>query len=310
MISVCDLVFEYPGRRALHGVSLEVAPGGITALVGPNGAGKTTLLRCIAGLQTPVAGSVFIGGVDAIRSRRECHRLLGYLSDFFGVYDRLTVRQCLEYMAMAHGLRGSDVARAVARTSERVAITGYLEARAGTLSRGLRQRLALGQAVVHDPQFLLLDEPASGLDPEARRGLSLLLTRLQEAGTTLIVSSHLLSELEDYCTDILILDRGRVVHQRSVRRQDTRVRAYVLDVVGDKPTALRKLEATPGVGQPRIEGDRLVFESDRDRAFLAEILSSLVKDGMAVAAFHEYREDMQELYFSALSGTRRAHDES
>lgn len=164
IISVRDLVFDYSGKRALRGVTFEVPRGSVLALVGPNGAGKTTLLRCIAGLQEPLAGTVSIAGIDAVAHRRDCHRQLGYLSDFFGLYDTLSSRRCLSYMAWTHGLRGADAEGAVVRAAQRVDIEPYLEAAAGTLSRGLRQRLAIAMAVVHDPKVLLLDEPAAGLD--------------------------------------------------------------------------------------------------------------------------------------------------
>src|SRR6185369_9813264 len=165
---VDGLCFDYPGVRALDGVGFELERGTVTALVGPNGAGKTTLLRCLAALETPLAGRIEVAGVDVLESPREAHRRLGYLSDFFGVYDALTVEQCLVHAAAAQGVEQAAVAAAVRRTAERLGLDDRLRTVAGTLSRGLRQRLAIGQALVHAPALLLLDEPAAGLDPEAR----------------------------------------------------------------------------------------------------------------------------------------------
>jgi ABC-2 type transport system ATP-binding protein len=304
VIAVRDVVFDYAGRRALRGVSLDVARGSITALVGPNGAGKTTLLRCMAGLQYPLAGTVRVGGVSVIDNRRESHRLLGYLSDFFGVYESLSAAQCLHYMALAHGMRGDEAVRAAARAAQRVEITDHLHARAGTLSRGLRQRLALGLAIVHQPQVLLLDEPAAGLDPEARHSLSRLLVDLRTQGVTLVVSSHILAELEDYCTEMLILNDGRVVDQCDERARAERPRVYVVRVVGDKNPALHALAAMPAVLRARADGDRIVFECGADESFLADVLASLVKRGIAVSSFHGHAQDMQELYLAALDQTR------
>ena len=153
MIKIRDLVFEYPTARALDGVSLDVAPEAITALVGPNGAGKTTLLRLMAALDTPYAGSVAIDGLDTQREPREVHRTLGYLPDFFGLYDGLSVRRCLTYAARAHGLVSMDGDAAVTEAAESVGLADRLDQAAGALSRGLRQRLAIAQALVHRPKL-------------------------------------------------------------------------------------------------------------------------------------------------------------
>ena len=185
MIEVRDLVYEYPTKRALEGVSLNVPAQTIVALVGPNGAGKTTLLRCLAALEPPYSGAVTIDGLDTREHPREIHARLGYLPDFYGLYDELTVRRCLTYAAWSHGLSAEAVDAAVTKAAARVGLSDRLESKAGELSRGLRQRLGIGQAIVHEPKVLLLDEPAAGLDPQARRDLSGLLTSLRDAGMTL-----------------------------------------------------------------------------------------------------------------------------
>jgi ABC-2 type transport system ATP-binding protein len=197
MIAVRGLVFDYPGIRALDDVSFSLEPETITALVGPNGAGKTTLLRCLAGLDMPFAGEVTVAGLDVRREPRQSHRHMGFLADNAGLYDDLTVEQCLRYRAAALGLPASERDRAVQHAAQGLVIADRLHQKAGTLSRGLRQRLAIAETIVHHPQVLLLDEPASGLDPESRVGLADTLRRLKREGMTIIVSSHILSELED-----------------------------------------------------------------------------------------------------------------
>jgi ABC-2 type transport system ATP-binding protein len=211
MIDVRDLVYEYPSKRALEGVSLAVPAQTIVALVGPNGAGKTTLLRCLAALEPPYSGMVRIDGLDTREYPREIHSRLGYLPDFYGLYDELSVCRCLTYAAWSHGIAAAAVEPAVAKAAERVGLSDRMETKAGELSRGLRQRLGIGQAIVHEPKVLLLDEPAAGLDPQARRDLSVLLLALRDAGMTLVVSSHILAELEDYCSEMIIIENGRVV---------------------------------------------------------------------------------------------------
>src|SRR4051812_25593475 len=216
MIEIQGVVFDYPGHRALSGINLSIAGGAITALVGPNGAGKTTLLRLMAALETPYDGRVTIDGLDTREAPRAIHERLGYLPDFFGLYDALSVRRCLHYAARAHGIASGQAAAAAQDAAARVGLTDRMEQAAGALSRGLRQRLAIAQAIVHAPKVLLLDEPAAGLDPQARRDLSQLLLSLRDGGMTLVVSSHILAELEDYSDRMVIVDHGRIAGGQSI----------------------------------------------------------------------------------------------
>src|SRR3569832_395599 len=211
MLRVEHVIFDYPGRRALDDVSFEFAPGFITALVGPNGAGKSTLMRVCSALDRPFAGRVLLQGLDIHENPREAHRRMGYLPDLFGLYDEMTVRQCLEYRAAAQGVSTSKQRVALEQAASRMDLRDRLNQKAGELSRGLRQRLAIAQATIHNPMFVMLDEPASGLDPEARIGLANALKTLCAEGMTIIVSSHILAELDDYSTHILMIRDGRIV---------------------------------------------------------------------------------------------------
>jgi ABC-2 type transport system ATP-binding protein len=217
MIVVENLVYEYPGKRALENISFSLESKTITALVGPNGAGKTTLIRCLAALAQPFSGKITISGYDTQENPREIHRSLGYLSDFYGFYDDLTVEQNLCYFAWSHGVSYVDTHNKVDKALSRLQLENFRLQSAGTLSRGLKQRLAIAQAIVHEPELIILDEPASGLDPEARIQLSALFVELNQAGSTLIVSSHILAELEDYCTQMLVMRDGKIsdFHQLS-----------------------------------------------------------------------------------------------
>jgi len=214
MISVRHVSYDYPGCRALDDVSFELSPASITALVGPNGAGKTTLLRAMAALEEPMAGEIFVDGLNIWEAPREAHRLMGYLPDHFGLYQELSAYRCLLYAAYARNLAEDEAEQSVRWAAQEVGLVDKLEERAGTLSRGQRQRLALAQAIVHRPKVLLLDEPASGLDPEARADLSRLMKNLAAGGMTLLISSHILAELESYCTAMLVLEQGKLLsHQ-------------------------------------------------------------------------------------------------
>lgn len=223
MISVNNLTFDYPGKRALQHVSFSIEPGSITALVGPNGAGKSTLMRCIAALETPSSGSIHVDGLDVLENPREAHALMGYLPDVFGLYGELSVEQCLRYHAMVQKISKQDQKAAVERVAIRMQIQDLLFQEVKTLSRGQLQRLAIAQAIIHHPKVLILDEPASGLDPEARSHLSQLLILLAKEGITMLVSSHILAELEDYCTHMLVLRDGRIVKHCAIDESSKRM---------------------------------------------------------------------------------------
>jgi ABC-2 type transport system ATP-binding protein len=295
MIEIRELVFEYPGHRALAGVSLTIVKNSITALVGPNGAGKTTLLRCMAALETPYSGSVTINGLDTREAPRAIHAGLGYLPDFFGLYDALSVRRCLHYAARAHGIGAREAAGAAEVAADRVGLSDRMEQAAGQLSRGLRQRLAIAQTIVHQPKVLLLDEPAAGLDPKARRDLSQLLLSLRDSGMTLVVSSHILAELEDYSDRMVIVDHGRIAGGESIAlKTGARLRIVLAAPREDLKDFLsgqgaQILEATAG---------QAVVSMGADAAARAQLLAALVGAGFAVADFTEDIRALEDVYFA------------
>lgn len=300
MIEVKNLIFEYPTKRALHDVSCVIKTGSITALVGPNGAGKTTLIRCIVGLHGPFSGQVLFDGVDVHEHPRDCHRRMAYLSDFFGVYDQLTVRQCLTYTARAYGVSGDHVRTVVEAAAERLQLADRLREKAGALSRGLRQRLAIAQAIVHEPEFLVLDEPASGLDPEARQSLSMLLIGLRDAGMTLLVSSHILAELEGYCTDMLIMREGRIIDSRQLTGDLTDARRLRIDLAAPSDTLFALLEETPDVAQVSVVDDVATLLFSGDIAAQHGLLRRLVDAGEPVAGLREDRIALQDAYIAQI----------
>ena len=295
MIEISALVFEYPQQRALDGVSLTIAGGAITALVGPNGAGKTTLLRCMAALETPYAGRVTIAGLDTREAPRAIHARLGYLPDFFGLYDALSVRRCLHFAARAHGIGPNEAAGAAEAAAARVGLSDRMDQMAGALSRGLRQRLAIAQAIVHRPAVLLLDEPAAGLDPQARRDLSDLVLALKKDGMTIVVSSHILAELADYSDRMVIVDHGRIAGGESISLGGSAGLRIALAVPRD------------GLAEALARAGATVVESDDGQAVAmlaggaearAALLAALVGEGFAVSDFTEETRNLEEVYFS------------
>jgi ABC-2 type transport system ATP-binding protein len=294
MIEVHDLVYEYPTKRALDGVSLRIQAGSITALVGPNGAGKSTLMRCIAALEMPYSGRVLIDGLDTRSAPRRIHERLAFLPDFFGLYDQLTVTRCLTYAGLAHGLRGAKLDRAVDIAAARVGLTDRMGDRASELSRGLRQRLAIGQAIVHEPRVVLLDEPAAGLDPDARRNLSRLFRSLSAEGMTLVVSSHILAELEDYCTDMVVIRDGKLAGGQSVSLSRPRF-TYVIHLDAPAPGLHDSLQQIPGVSDPVTAGLETTISLDSPSR-RNEIIRALIAAGYPVVGFREQRHTLEQAY--------------
>ena len=298
MIVVRDVVYDYPTARVLHEVSFEAPQGAVLALVGPNGAGKTTLMRCMAALEPPTQGAITIAGLDTQADPRGVHAALGYLPDFYGLYDELSVRQSLVYAARSRGIAAGEAVAAAEAAAGRVELTDRLDQLAGRLSRGLRQRLAIAQTIAHRPRVLLLDEPAAGLDPEARRSLSDLITRLAGEGMTIVVSSHILAELEDYSTRMLMLRDGRVAGGgvvaagQTAPQDETLVRIQLAAPRGDLAEALTGLGLEPqAVGADEAS---LVVRGGPEAE--AALLARLIEAGLAIRAFVPTRRTLEQAY--------------
>src|SRR2546421_212620 len=211
MIKVQNVYKRYRSVHALDDLSLEVPQGAIYGLIGPNGAGKTTLLRILGALISPTAGQVWFDEEEVSRSPIAIQRKVGYMPDFFGVYPDLTSTEYLEFYAGIHGVARRKLASTIMDLLELVDLTSKRDSPVETLSRGMKQRLCLARALVHDPDVLLLDEPASGLDPRARIELRELLRTLHGMGKTIVISSHILLELAEMCTDVAIIQGGHLV---------------------------------------------------------------------------------------------------
>jgi ABC-2 type transport system ATP-binding protein len=237
---------------------------------------------------------------------------MGFLPDFYGLYDDLTVARCLAYRAGAQGVAAADRPRLVERVAARLAIADRLGQKAGTLSRGLKQRLAIAQAIIHEPKVVLLDEPASGLDPEARHGLADVLRQLQAEGMTLIVSSHILAELADYSTEMLMIDRGRVVEHRAVGRGG--------DVDGTAPILLTlaapddrlgaALAAVAGVSELSVDGVAARFHLAGGAAARHLVLKALLDSGLPVSGFAVAETSLQDTYLARMRGAGTENGES
>src|SRR5438093_253756 len=211
MIEVHHLRKEYDQTVALENLHLEVPEGEVYGLIGPNGAGKTTLIRILATLLEPTYGQVRIAGIDVLEEPLRVHPLIGYMSDFFSLYENMLVWEYLDHFARCYRIPAQRRSRLIAEVLQLVSLEVRRDAEIKALSRGMRQRLCFAKTLLHEPQVLLLDEPASGLDPAGRIEFRELLKQLHEMGRTILISSHILTEMADFCTSIGILEEGRLL---------------------------------------------------------------------------------------------------
>jgi ABC-2 type transport system ATP-binding protein len=301
MINVKNLIFEYPGHRALDHVTFHIKRNSVTALVGPNGAGKTTLMRCLCGLDRPLSGNIVVDSINVIEHPRKSHGRIGYLSDFFGLYDELSVRRCLIYAAQTNGAT-LDIAQSAEQTAERLNLSARLDQPVRELSRGLRQRVAIAQAIIHNPHVLILDEPASGLDPEARHDLAELFGLLQSAGMTLLISSHILAELSAYASDMLVIRGGRIIDQQTLNTSTSSARQVLIEVLHGARTAYDFLAAHESVHHVSADGNKFVCEITSDDQAQQQLLKDLVDKNASVVNFSTVQSDLQRSYLDSVKG--------
>jgi ABC-2 type transport system ATP-binding protein len=305
------LVKRYDGTLAVAGIDLSVEQGEIFGLVGPNGAGKTTTLRILATLLLPSAGTAEIAGMSVTRNPDDVRRVLGFMPDSFGVYDDMKVWEYLDFFARCYGMGAADRRRMIGDLLELVDLGTKRDDYVQTLSRGMQQRLCLAHALVHDPQVLLLDEPASGLDPRARVELRELLRELRSLGKTILISSHILPELEELCTSVAIVDRGQVLAQGRVADIERRLRfGAVLRVrmllEGEALEAARdRFGQDPDVATAVLLEDGTIELGFRgDDAASARLLAESVAAGMPIVSFARAASDLEELFLQVTSPDR------
>ncbi|MET0623138.1 MAG: ABC transporter ATP-binding protein [Pyrinomonadaceae bacterium] len=304
MISTSGLTKFYDTHPAVHDVSLFVPAGETCALVGPNGAGKTTLLKMLAGLLRPSGGKIEVADIEVGAFPKRLHRIVGYVPDTFGLYDELTVRQFLEYFARAGGVAAASVSKRIDAVLDLTNLGSKRDARVGALSRGMRQRLVIAKTLLHAPKVLLLDEPASGLDPHARMELRDLIKQLAALGTTLVVSSHILTELADFSTSVVIMERGRVV-------RSGRIDALVSELAGGIPVRVvlleaggaarlaEDLEARAEVKGIKITGATVDFTHTGAREALAGLHRELVTAHAGVVSFYERQLTVEDVFLAS-----------
>jgi len=305
MIDVIDLVKQYGTFRAVDSLCLHIGKGEIFGFVGPNGAGKTTTMKIIAGLMPATSGSVFVKEVNVIENPRVLREKIGYMPDFFGVYDNLKVSEYMDFYAGAYFIPYQERPAIIHNLLELVGLTYKQDAYVDSLSRGMKQRLCLARALIHDPEVLLLDEPASGLDPRARVEMKEILKQLKELGKTIIISSHILSELAELCSVVGIMDHGRLAAYGSINdimRQLNSARTLIVKPLAMSEEFLRALTEQPGVSSLIENTTDCEFRFDGAEADMARLLSNLTARGIPIVAFREREGNLEEMFMQLTGG--------
>lgn len=300
-----ELTKRYRRTMAVDHLNLQIPGGALFGFIGRNGAGKTTTLRMLAGLLEPSSGEVWVAGERVERNPRQIHRLIGYMPDFFGVYDDMRVWEYLDFYARCFGLNTGRRSVLISELLELVNLSDKRDASVQALSRGMQQRLCLAHALIHEPQILLLDEPASGLDPRARIEMRELLKELAAMGKTIIVSSHILPELAEMCSHIGIIEQGKMVAAGTpteIRQQLQVNRVLRVRVLAEQAAAVELIRDAPGVGEPSAipsngrQGTTLEMEFDGDDHAASALLATWIARGVPIAEFSEGGNAVEELF--------------
>ena len=301
-VQVRDLRVDYGDTTAVHGLDLAIAAGEVYGLIGPNGAGKTSTIRVLATLLEPTHGEVRIAGHDTQTDPMDARAALGYMPDLAPVYEDLKVWEFLDVFARAYGLIGGATAKRIDEVLDDVSLTEKRDAKAGGLSRGMTQRLVLAKTLLHRPAVLLLDEPASGLDPIARIELRDLLRRLSAAGHAVLISSHILTELEGFCTSVGIMERGRMKVSGPIGEliaKLNRRRRITVELLEPKDGVAAAVGDRPGVDTVRADGATLELDFAGSPADAAGLLGWMVGEGLPVVGFAERKLGVEDIVLDA-----------
>lgn len=299
MLEIRGLHKIYGKYHALSGLNLTVKTGALYGFVGPNGAGKTTAIKIMTGLLNAEEGQVLIDGRDALADPGTLKSMIGYVPDFFGVYDNLTVSEYMEFFASCYRMDGLVARRRYTALLEQVGLEDRMDYYVDGLSRGMKQRLCLARALIHDPAMLILDEPTSGLDPRTRCEFKEILQELREAGKTILISSHVLSELSEMCTDIGIIDQGKMVLEGNIEDILSRVNAsnpLIITICSGREKALSILKSHPFVQTISLREQEICVRFGGDSRDAAVLLQQLVDGDVLVSGFVREKGSLESVF--------------
>jgi ABC-2 type transport system ATP-binding protein len=304
-VKVDNLKRHFGGTRAVDGISFTFSSGHIFGFVGPNGAGKTTTMRILATLDEPSSGDATIDGVSVVDYPEKARHFVGFMPDSLPAHRDMTVHEYLDFFARAYGLRGQKRDSLVEHVEEFTNLIGIRHKFLRDLSKGMKQRVSLARALVHDPPVLVLDEPAAGLDPRARIELRELLKVLAEQGKAILISSHILTELSEICNGAVIIEQGRLLRagqMDEVVSSDSLERTVIIRCEGSVDDLHRELIQSPQVREARVVGPAVeVVVSGADDA-CGELLRQLVLRQIRVVEFHQRQADLEDIFMSVTKG--------
>lgn len=303
-LSVENLHRTFGTLKAVDGVSFEINEGSVVGFVGANGAGKTTTMRILATLDYPSAGRAHVMGRNVVLYPAEVRRFLGWVPDSFGTYENMTVLEYLDFYARALGFKGKERVQRIQDVMDFTDLGPLADRLINKMSKGQGQRLCLGRSLIHDPQVLIMDEPAAGLDPKARVELKRLIRILAEEGKTILISSHILSELGEMCDTLLFIDKGRIVHHGTA---DSLTRTNTVETLVDvqvahspeKVTAWALTAPHVKLADERKNGGRLRIES-ADPDIIAGVLRRMISDGLPITEFHQEQRNLEDAFIDML----------
>jgi len=305
IIDIKNLTKHYGKFTALSNLSLEIEEGEIFGFIGPNGAGKTTTIRILSTLLEPTAGEAFIDGISVRKKPYEIKKILGYMPDDFGVYDGMRLREYLDFFGAAYKIPTKKRASIIDDVLQLTDLTTKADEFVSAFSRGMKQRSCLAKTLIHDPKVMLLDEPASGLDPRARIEMKELLKTLSEMGKTILISSHILSELGDMCDTIGIIEHGELLASGKVSDIMEKVREVQeirLDVLDGADAAETVLNSANGILDIERDGNQFRLQSNLSRDGIADLHTALVREGVKIVFLHEDQGSLEDVFLSVTKG--------
>ncbi len=305
MPEIIELNKKYGKFTALDSLSMNITENSIFGFVGPNGAGKTTTMKIMAGLLKADSGNIYVNGEDILKNPKSIRDKIGYMPDFFGVYDDLKVSEYMDFYAGTYYIPYAERQELIDNLLEIVDLSGKKDVYVDSLSRGMKQRLCLARSLIHDPDLVILDEPASGLDPRARVEMKEILKQLREMGKTIIVSSHILPELAEMCSEIGIIDHGQLVTQGTVTEIMNKIhkkRIVRAKLSSGKDNLIRLLKEQSTVSDIVENTDDIEFAFNGKNEDLVSILRNIIMNGIPIYSFSENEGNLEEIFMTVTGG--------
>lgn len=299
MLQIDHLYKSFGAFQAVSDLTLHIPEGELFGFVGPNGAGKTTTICMVCGLTLPSAGNISIGGMDALKNRKEIRRKIGYVPDFFGVYDNLKVKEYMDFYGSMYQMSSREIAKISDDLLDLVNLSDKKEVFVDTLSRGMKQRLCVARALIHNPALLILDEPNSGLDPRARVEMKELLLNLKSMGKTIVISSHILSELSEMCSSIGIMDHGRLAASGPIDEMMESVLGsseLIITVDEGRETALRIVKESAKARMNSVGEHEIRISHTMTKSEIAKLIGTMIAQDVVVTGFHKQEGNLETLF--------------